>query len=45
LAGYFAVEQKLFDIYSVNVESTESAGTTMIRALDSGRPRTIFDPP
>ena len=36
LAGYLAVEQKLFDIYSVNVELTQSAGTTMIRALDSG---------
>jgi ABC-type nitrate/sulfonate/bicarbonate transport system substrate-binding protein len=30
------VEQKLFDIYGVNVELTQSAGTTMIRALDSG---------
>lgn len=37
LAGYLAVEQKLFDIYGVNVELTQSAGTTMIRALDSGR--------
>ena len=36
LAGYLAVEQKLFDIYGVNVELTQSAGTTMIRALDSG---------
>src|SRR5207247_10957428 len=36
LAGYLAVDQKLFDIYSVNVELTQSAGTTMIRALDSG---------
>ncbi len=34
LAGYLAVEQKLFDIYGVNVELTQSAGTTMIRALD-----------
>jgi NitT/TauT family transport system substrate-binding protein len=37
LAGYLAVEQKLFDIYGVNVELTQSAGITMIRALDSGR--------
>ena len=36
MAGYLAVEQKLFDIYGVNVELTQSAGTTMIRALDSG---------
>jgi ABC-type nitrate/sulfonate/bicarbonate transport system substrate-binding protein len=36
LAGYLAVEHKLFDIYGVNVEFTQSAGTTMIRALDSG---------
>jgi NitT/TauT family transport system substrate-binding protein len=36
LAGYLAVEQKLFDLYGVNVEFTQSAGTTMIRALDSG---------
>jgi ABC-type nitrate/sulfonate/bicarbonate transport system substrate-binding protein len=36
LAGYLAVEQRLFDIYGVNVEFTQSAGTTMIRALDSG---------
>lgn len=36
LAGYLAVDQKLFDIYGVNVELTLSAGTTMIRALDSG---------
>jgi NitT/TauT family transport system substrate-binding protein len=36
LAGYLAMEQKLFDIYGVNVELTQSAGTTMIRALDSG---------
>jgi NitT/TauT family transport system substrate-binding protein len=35
LAGYLAVEQKLFEIYGVNVEFTQSAGTTMIRALDS----------
>lgn len=36
LAGSLAVEQKLFDLYGVNVELTQSAGTTMIRALDSG---------
>jgi ABC-type nitrate/sulfonate/bicarbonate transport system substrate-binding protein len=36
LAGYLAVDQKLFDIYGVNVELTQSAGTTMIRALDAG---------
>jgi ABC-type nitrate/sulfonate/bicarbonate transport system substrate-binding protein len=36
LAGSIAVDQKLFDIYGVNVELTQSAGTTMIRALDSG---------
>ena len=36
LAGYLAVEHKLFDLYGVNVELTQSAGTTMIRALDSG---------
>jgi len=36
LAGSLAVEHKLFDIYGVNVEFTQSAGTTMIRALDSG---------
>jgi NitT/TauT family transport system substrate-binding protein len=36
LAGYLAVDQKLFDIYGVSVELTQSAGTTMIRALDSG---------
>jgi ABC-type nitrate/sulfonate/bicarbonate transport system substrate-binding protein len=36
LAGYLAVEQKLFDVYGVNVELTQSAGITMIRALDSG---------
>ena len=30
------MEQKLFDIYGVNVELTQSAGITMIRALDSG---------
>ena len=36
LAGSLAVEHKLFDLYGVNVEFTQSAGTTMIRALDSG---------
>src|SRR5262249_51880195 len=36
LAGSIAVEQKLFDHYGVNVQLTQSAGTTMIRALDSG---------
>src|SRR5262245_62824615 len=36
LAGSIAVEQKLFDLYGVNVELTQSAGTTMVRALDSG---------
>jgi len=36
LAGAIAVEQRLFDLYGVNVEFTQSAGTTMIRALDSG---------
>lgn len=35
LAGSIAMEQKLFDLYGVNVEFTQSAGTTMIRALDS----------
>ena len=36
LAGSLAVEQKLFDVYGVNVELIQSAGITMIRALDSG---------
>ena len=36
LAGALAVEQKLFDIYGVNVELNQSAGLTMIRALESG---------
>jgi ABC-type nitrate/sulfonate/bicarbonate transport system substrate-binding protein len=36
LAGALAVEQKLFERYGANVEFTQSAGTTMIRALDSG---------
>ena len=35
LAGALAVDQKLFDIYGINVELTQSAGTTMIRALDA----------
>lgn len=35
LAGSLAVEHKLFDIYGLNVELTQSAGTTMIRALDA----------
>src|SRR5258706_7952496 len=36
LAGASAVEQKLFDQYGVNVKFIQSAGTTMIRALDAG---------
>lgn len=36
LAGAIAVEQKLFERYGAHVEFTQSAGTTMIRALDSG---------
>lgn len=36
LAGAVALEQKLFELYGVHVEFTQSAGTTMIRALDSG---------
>ena len=36
LAGSMAVEQKLFELYGVNVEFIQSAGTTMIRALDAG---------
>ena len=36
LAGSIAIEQKLFALYGVNVDFTQSAGTTMIRALDSG---------
>jgi ABC-type nitrate/sulfonate/bicarbonate transport system substrate-binding protein len=36
LAGTLAVEQKLFELYGVNVEFIRSAGTTMIRALDAG---------
>lgn len=35
LAGYLAVDQKLFNLYGLNVELTQSAGTAMIRALDS----------
>jgi len=35
LAGTLAVEQKLFELYGVNVELIQSAGTTMIRALDA----------
>lgn len=35
LAGALAIEHKLFDIYGVHVELTQSAGTTMIRALDA----------
>lgn len=35
LAGALAVEQKLFDLYGVSVELNQSAGLTMIRALDS----------
>src|SRR4029450_8599453 len=35
-AGSLGVGHKLFDIYAVNVELPQSAGTTMIRALDSG---------
>ena len=35
LAGTLAVEQKLFELYGVNVEFIQSAGTTMIRALDA----------
>ena len=36
LAGYLAVDQKLFELYGVHVELTQSAGTTMVRALDAG---------
>lgn len=35
LAGSLAIEHKLFDLYGVHVELTQSAGTTMIRALDA----------
>lgn len=36
LAGALALEYKLFEQYGVNVEFVQSAGTTMIRALDAG---------
>lgn len=36
LAGALAVEQKLFDLYGVSVELNQSAGLTMIRAVESG---------
>ena len=36
LAGALAVEQKLFDLYGVAVELNQSAGLTMIRAVESG---------
>jgi ABC-type nitrate/sulfonate/bicarbonate transport system substrate-binding protein len=36
LAGSLAVEHKLFELYGANVEFIQSAGTTMIRALDAG---------
>jgi ABC-type nitrate/sulfonate/bicarbonate transport system substrate-binding protein len=35
LAGALAVEQKLFELYGVTVELNQSAGLTMIRALES----------
>src|SRR5690349_15929309 len=35
LAGALAVEQKLFEHYGVSVELNQSAGLTMIRALES----------
>ena len=35
LAGSLALEQKLFELYGVSVEFIQSAGTTMIRALDA----------
>jgi hypothetical protein len=35
VGGYLAIDQKLFDIYGLNVELTRSAGTSIIRALDS----------
>lgn len=35
LAGALAVENKLFDLYGVGVELNQSAGLTMIRALES----------
>lgn len=36
LAGSLALEHKLFELYGANVEFIQSAGTTMIRALDAG---------
>lgn len=36
LAGALALEHKLFELYGVNVEFIQSAGSTMIRALDGG---------
>ncbi len=36
LAGALAVEQKLFELYGVTVELNQSAGLTMIRAVESG---------
>jgi ABC-type nitrate/sulfonate/bicarbonate transport system substrate-binding protein len=36
LAEALAVEQKLFDLYGVSVELNQSAGLTMIRAVESG---------
>lgn len=36
LAGALALEHKLFELYGANVEFVQSAGTTMIRALDGG---------
>jgi ABC-type nitrate/sulfonate/bicarbonate transport system substrate-binding protein len=36
LAGYLAVDQKLFELYGLPVELTQSAGITMVRALDAG---------
>jgi NitT/TauT family transport system substrate-binding protein len=36
LAGALAVEQKLFELYGVAVELNQSAGLTMIRAVESG---------
>ncbi len=36
LAGALALEHKLFELYGVNVEFVQSAGSTMIRALDGG---------
>jgi ABC-type nitrate/sulfonate/bicarbonate transport system substrate-binding protein len=36
LAGALAVEQRLFELYGVAVELNQSAGLTMIRAVESG---------